>query len=122
MTSIDDRIRGALSEDDKAFLASLDREPGMFRQIGDTFHGPIGRWMVLVTVGGLAITAVGVLAVVKMLEAGDTRSLILWTALAWAALSAVTAIKQWTFARMNTLSILRELKRIELRLADAGRR
>ena len=39
MTEIDNRIRGALDEDDKAFLASLDQERGMFTQMGDVLAG-----------------------------------------------------------------------------------
>ena len=44
MSTIDDQISTALDEDDKAFLASLDEERGMFRQIGDSMHGPLGGW------------------------------------------------------------------------------
>ena len=44
MTDIDDRIRGALDEDDKAFLDSLESERGLFRQIGDSWKGPMGGW------------------------------------------------------------------------------
>ena len=44
MTDIDNRIRGALDEDDHAFLASLDSDRGMFRQLGDSMHGPLGGW------------------------------------------------------------------------------
>ena len=44
MTNIDDRIRGALDEDDKAFLENLREDRGMFRQIGDSMTGPLGGW------------------------------------------------------------------------------
>ena len=41
MTSVDDRIRAALSAEDEAFLKGLDDERGLFAQIGASFHGTI---------------------------------------------------------------------------------
>ena len=50
MTDIDSRIRGALDEDDRAFLATLDQDRGLFTQVGDVFSGPLGGWAKLVFV------------------------------------------------------------------------
>jgi hypothetical protein len=117
MTDTDRRIRDALSADDEAFLDSLDKDRGLFVQIGEMFRGPM-RWLtVAVNLLVLAATAVGIWAIVKMLGADDTRALILWAAFGWAAWTIQLALKQWLWDRMNTLGILRELKRIELRIA-----
>ena len=51
-----------------------------------------------------------------MFTVDDTRELALWTAGALAAMLAVGLIKIWFFERMNFIALLRELKRIELRL------
>lgn len=56
-----------------------------------------------------------------MLEAETTRELILWAAAAWAAWTVQIVPKQWGLNRMQTLSILRELKRLELRIARLER-
>ena len=117
MTSVDDRIRAALSAEDEAFLKGLDDERGLFAQIGASFHGTMGRWMVLVLLMGIALTALGVWVVLQMFAAPDTRSLILWMSAAWAVWSAIMGIKIWWWGRLHTLGILRELKRIELRVA-----
>ncbi len=117
MTETDDRIRGALSEDDEAFLRTLNAEPGLYKQIAGTFRGPMGFLAIIANVLVLAWTAAGVFAIVKLLGADDTRSLILWAAFGWAAWTAAIAVKQWVWDRMNMLNILRELKRIELRIA-----
>jgi hypothetical protein len=118
MTDTDTRIRAALSAEDQAFLDGLDHERGLFAQVGDMFHGPMGRWTMLVYGMAIALSALGAWTIVRMFEATTTRELILWTAAAAAAWSAVSAIKLWAWMRMSTLTILRELKRIELRVAQ----
>lgn len=116
MTSKDERLRAALAPDDEAFLASLDNGRGLFAQIGESFQGPLRAWTIAVNVGVLVASAVGLWAIWRMLEAETTRGLILWAAAGWAAWTVQIAGKQWLWDRMNTLSILRELKRIELRI------
>jgi hypothetical protein len=118
MANVDDRIRSALSAEDQAFLDGLDRERGLFAQIGDTFRGPIGRWTLLVYVIALLLTGLAVWIVIQMLAAPDTRSLILWSSAGWAVWLSILGIKLWSWGRMQTLTILRELKRIEVRVAQ----
>lgn len=118
MANVDDRIRTALSAEDQAFLDGLDHERGLFAQIGDTFRGPMGRWTLLVYAMALLLTGLAVWIVMQMLAAPDTRSLILWSSAAWAVWIAILGIKLWSWGRMQTLSILRELKRIEVRVAQ----
>lgn len=114
---MDDRIRAALSAEDEAFLAGLEQEQGLFAQQSAMFHGPMARWTVLVYVMGLVFAALGAFTIVRMFAAPDTRELILWTAAAMFCGLTITMIKLWAWSRMQTLSILRELKRIELRVA-----
>lgn len=117
MASPDDRIRAALSAEDEAFLADLDAERGLFAQIADSFRGPMRHMVVAANVTVMIATAVGLWTVWKMFEADTTRGLILWAAAAWAAWTVQIAVKQWIWGRMQTLSVLRELKRLEYRLA-----
>jgi hypothetical protein len=114
---MDDRIRAALSAEDEAFLAGLDHERGLFAQAGAMFHGPMARWTVLVYVMGLAVTGLGAWTIMRMFAATGTRELILWTAAALGCGLTISMIKLWAWSRMQTLSILREIKRVELRLA-----
>ena len=117
MSKFDERIRGTLSADDAAFLRSLDEEAGLLRQAGDTFRGPMGRWTIVVYLGGAGFALLAGWAVMEMLAAATTRELILWFAVAAFAWIAVLGVKLWAWGRIQTLSILRELKRVELRLA-----
>lgn len=97
--------------DDSAFLASLDREPGLFGQLRPLFRGPMGRWTMLVCVLATATFALSLWIVTRMLDAADTRSLILWTAAAFACWTSLLTIKLWLWNRVNALAILRALHR-----------
>jgi len=120
MTDIDDRIRARLDADDRAFLASLDDGRGLFAQIGDTLGGPLGGWAKLVFVASGLFGILMLLAVWKLLTAHDTRELILWATAVIALVTAQGFIKDWFFSRMNMLSILRELKRLQVQVALLG--
>ena len=117
MTQFDHRVKAALDADDEAFLRELDAERGLFAQMGDTLKGPLGGWATLTFVMAIPLSAVMFLAVWRMFTAKDMRELVLWTAGALAAMLAVGLIKIWFFERMNFIALLRELKRIELRIA-----
>jgi hypothetical protein len=117
MTQFDEKLKGALDADDEVFLRRLDEERGLFAQIGDTLTGPLGGWAKLVAFNSVLLVIVMVFAVWMMIGAETDRVLILWTAAALAALFVQGMIKQWFFERMNLVALLRELKRIELRIA-----
>ena len=117
MTKFDDRVKSALDADDEAFLRQLDAERGLFAQMGDTMRGPLGGLATLTFLMTFPLAAFMFFAVWKMFTVEGTRELVLWTAGALAAMMATGLIKQWFFERMNFIALLRELKRIELRIA-----
>lgn len=117
MTDHDERVRRALSAPDEAFLRDVEDGRGLFTQMSALFHGPLRFWSLFGAVWVFVATGVGLWAVWNLLHADTTRALVLWAGAAWAAWTVQIALKQWAYDRMNTLTILRELKKIELRLA-----
>lgn len=117
MTRFDDKMKAALDADDEAFLRELDADRGLFVQMGDTLKGPLGGWATLTLVMTFPMAAFLFFAVWRMFAAAEMRELVLWTAGALAAMLALGFVKQWFFERMNFIALLRELKRIELRIA-----
>jgi hypothetical protein len=120
MTDIDDRIRAGLDADDRDFLASLDRSRGLFTQIGDTLGGPLGGCAKLVYVVSVFLAAFTFFAAWSLLTAEETRQLILWAVAVVVAVVMQGFIKDWFFSRMNMLSILREVKRLQVQVAMLG--
>lgn len=117
MTEIDDRIRGALDADDRAFLAGLEENRGLFRQMGDAMTGPLGGWAKLIFVILLLMAGVLFYCVWQLLTAATTDDRILWGIASLAVLTAQGFAKDWFFSRMNMLAILREVKRLQLQVA-----
>ena len=117
MTEIDDRIRAALDDDDRAFLASLDNRRGLFGQIGDSLGGPLGGWAKLVFVMTFVLSLVMVYAVWRMFVAAELREVVLWATSVVVLVMAVGFMKDWLFSRMNMFFILREVKRLQVQVA-----
>lgn len=118
MADVDKKITDALDEDDYAFLAQLDSDRGMFQQIGDSWKGPLGGWAKLVF--GFTFALGMVLLFVIYQVAHSTDNAIVHTLWAIAGLTLIVIMgftKEWMFARMNMLTILREIKRLQVQVA-----
>lgn len=117
MTDIDDAIRAGLDADDRAFLASLDDERGLFRQLGDSLGGPLGGWAKVVFAMTFVLGIVLLVAVWQLLTADTTRDQILWATAAMALVMSTGFLKDWLFSRMNMFTVLREVKRLQVQVA-----
>lgn len=117
MTDIDDAIRAGLDADDRAFLASLDDERGLFRQLGDSLGGPLGGWAKVVFAMTFVMGIVLLVSVWQLLTADTTRDQILWATAAMALVMSTGFLKDWLFSRMNMFTVLREVKRLQLQVA-----
>ena len=117
MTDIDDAIRAGLDADDRAFLASLDDERGLFRQLGDSLGGPLGGWAKVVFAMTFVMGIVLLVSVWQLLTADTTRDQILWATAAMALVMSTGFLKDWLFSRMNMFTVLREVKRLRVQVA-----
>lgn len=115
--AIDDIINDTLSEDDREFLMRLDDQRGLFTQVGDVLSGPLSGWTRLVFVVTFFMAMATVYAIWMAFTVDGTRELILWSAGAIVGFVATGFTKDWFFSRMNMLSILREVKRLQVQVA-----
>lgn len=120
MTTFEDRLLTSLNAEDEAFLKELEQDIGLFQQLGMAFSGPLRYWTAFAFVFSLFFFVLGAWAVYQMFQADDIKTVVLWgTLVGWSSLS-VGMIKIWFWMRMNHLGVLRELKRIELRLVKTS--
>ena len=117
MNDADDTIKRALSADDHAFLESLEGERGLFAQIGDSWKGPLGGWAKF----AFALAVVfGITLLVLIWQVAHTRDPVehtLWAIAALAVLIIQGFLKEWMFNRMNMLTVLREVKKLQVQVA-----
>ena len=117
MSNVDERITSALDEDDREFLASLDEGRGMFTQIGDVLTGPLGGWSKLIMVVAIVLGVALLYSGWQFFTASATDDYIWWGLVTLALLMMQGFIKEWFYNRMNMISILRELKRLQVQIA-----
>ena len=116
----DDRIAEGLgddgmSADDWAFLESLEDDRGMFQQIGDSWKGPLGNWAKLIFGFTVVLGLVFVFVLWQVAHTTDHPIIhALWAIAGVALLIIIGFAKEWMFNRMNMLTILREVKRVQL--------
>lgn len=116
MDDLDRKIEDALSEEDRKLMAKFG-EQGLLGQVGGLFQGKLG-WLAAITfVVATLATVIGVWAAFKFYYAGDIAAMLKWGALAWAGLTTQIMIKLWSWMRMESNRVIREVKRLELQIA-----
>lgn len=118
MAKFDDNLGAALSADDKAFLNDLENGRGLFDQLGATLRGPMRFWSYLVGIFVFLFALLGLYCGWQAFHAADLRDSMLWGGGCLIMLQSVGLLKMWLFDRMNLLTLLGELKRIELRVVQ----
>ncbi len=120
MTNHDDRIAAALSDDDHAFLASLDADRGMFQQLGDSMNGPLAWWARFAMVFAFVIGIGLAYCFFRAVTAESTDAILGWGLTTIGLLIMQGFLKEWMFARMTMLTLLGELKRLQVQVALLG--
>lgn len=123
MSKFDDLIGQALTEEDRALLAS-HAEPGYLAQAFGLFRGPMAWVMWLVNIANGVSFLVGVYALWQMTNTSDALLAVKWGVGALFLFQITTLCKTFMGNRMEVNRMLRELKRVELQLSllrgDAG--
>jgi hypothetical protein len=116
MNRIDDLIGRALTEEDRALLASHG-EPGYLTQAFGLFRGPMAWVMWLVNVASGVGFLAGAYAIWRMFGAPDALVAVQWGVAALFLFQVTTLCKTFMGTRMEANRLLRELKRIELQVS-----
>ncbi|MDH3223419.1 MAG: hypothetical protein OEO23_06855 [Gemmatimonadota bacterium] len=113
---IDDFIREALSPGEGELWDELG-EPSLAELVTETFAGRRRLFTGLTWFLTLFFFLSGVYASLQMLDAPDLRGTVVWFAAAALCVVSVIAFKIWNWLEMVRVSVLREVKRVELQLA-----
>ncbi|MDH5830899.1 hypothetical protein QFW80_10275 [Luteimonas sp. M1R5S18] len=118
MNETDDLIHRALTEEDRALLARHG-EPGYIRQALGLFRGPEGWVGMLAYVTALVAFAGFAYAFWQLWMATDAVAAVRWGVVALLAFQYSAMMKSVMGTRVEANRVLRELKRVELRVALA---
>lgn len=117
---IDNMIREALSEEDQKVFDQVFGEPSVFEMVTAVFQGKL-RWLsVLAIVMGIVMMAIGVFALLQFVKTENVPEMLRWGALFFFTLLAITAMKIWHWMEMQRYALTREIKRLELQVAQLG--
>jgi hypothetical protein len=113
-------IRKAL--DTGETLYDLEKEEGIFAQMLGLFRGKMCCWAILVAIETILVLVLAVLAANKFFQAGDTKSQIFYATCVLLLGMVMLLLKLWSWMQMNRYALQREIKRLELRILELGKR
>ena len=119
MSNIDEQIRRALSEDDQRVIAELQDEVGLFDMLGMVLRGKQAWLTWYMWIMGFAVFVFGVYCFMQFLDAEDLKTSLLWMLGINVGISIIVIIKVVGWMQMSKLELIREIKRLELRLISS---
>jgi uncharacterized membrane protein YhfC len=121
MNDFDDKLKRAL-ENGKA--VELDQEESLRQMIAQTFRSKL-RWiMILLWVEGFIIFGLAIWMSVRLYYAQEMKQVVVYAMAVTLCAVFTVLIKTVGWQQMNRYSVMREIKRLELRIAelkDGGR-
>jgi len=122
MTELDNRIKEELERETSEIDELLAREGGLPDMVSAAWHGGLRRWIWLTAIILLPITAVMVWSGYEFFTAETTDDRIFWGFCLLISMAPQVALKQWQWMEMNRSSMMREIKRLEIAVAELARR
>lgn len=116
MSELDKRIEEALSAEDRALLEQFG-EQGIFDQLGGLFSGKMAWLSVVTFVFGLGMFVLAIYSVFYFVRADNMHDMLRWSGQAWFGFMGLFMIKIWSWMRMESNRVIREVKRLELQIA-----
>jgi hypothetical protein len=117
MSDFDKDVRDAMEEGGSP-TADLAREQGFREMIAATFRGR-NRWMtILVWVYLWAFTALGVVVAVLFFRSDALADKLMYAAIFVVVGFFLGMMKMWYWMLMNRNAVVREVKRLELRISE----
>jgi len=116
MSDIDEKIRNALVAEDQKAIDEIDDGAGLFELIGLTFKGKQAWMTYYMYFFGLIVASALVYFVIQYLGAADIKTSLNWALLILGCLFMITLIKILSWQQIQKAELLREIKRLEMRI------
>jgi hypothetical protein len=120
MSNIDDEIRHALSEDERRAIEELEEPVGLFDMLGMALRGKQAWITWYMWILGFVVFLLGIYAFMQFLDTDDLKTSLGWVLAINVCLGITVTIKVVGFTQMQKLELMREIKRLELRLISSN--
>lgn len=117
MSEIDDKILEALTGEDREALESFTAQPGFFSMLWEPMRGSFKSIAIAAFVVMIVVFVMLVYSIVGFFSATDEVSKLHWTGIGLAMLIVMGLLRIWYFMEINRLSVIREIKRLELQVS-----
>ncbi len=119
MTSIDDKIKQALSDEYNEIILENERiDASPFKQMSAGFKGKMGWIYISGIILGVLITAMSIYSIYSFYHETEIKSLIGWGVTIIITVLLTQIMKMWIWSEMSTNRVIREVKILELQLAQ----
>jgi len=119
MSELDDQIRQALSDDEQRQIAELEEEVGLFGMLAMALKGKQAWITWYMWILGFVVFFLGLYCFSQFLNSDEIQTSLAWLLGIHVCLSITMIIKVIGFTQMQKLELMREIKRLELRLISS---
>ena len=122
MNELDQAIRKSLSTEDARVLERLAGDQALHEQVLAMFRGRLKWLSALGWIVGFALFGAACFCAWRFASAADVRGMLLWFAAGGLAVAGLALVKVWFWLELARNSIVREVKRLELQVAQLAAR
>jgi len=122
MSALDDKIAETLNNGDRHILESCGRELGFFGLIGESFRGTFSGIVIAMFLFILAFAVILVFSAIQFFTIEVIEMKLNWMAIALTALLVIGFLRLCYFIELARLSVVRQVKRLELQIALLSKR
>jgi len=117
MTNVDEEIKAVLGADDKAFLADLEKDDAMPDMVVNAFRTNMRGWMIFAWVQTFVLVVLTFWCGYEFIVATELDRKMFWGLFTILGFFSTGMMKMWVWLEMSRVSIIREIKRLELTLS-----
>lgn len=121
MNDIDDQIRNALTEDERRLIADLQEQVGLFDMLSMALRGKQAWLTWYMWIMGVVVFLAGIYCFMQFLGSDDLHNSLAWMLGINVCISIIVIIKVVGWTQMSKLELMREIKRLELRLISSSK-
>jgi len=118
MKDIDEKIRNALQNEDKALFDKYAGELSFLEQVVQSFKGRSKLMVVVSMIMGLIFLGLGIYCGVQYFKTELINERLTWAVGFMTIMLMISMNKIWYWMELNRLSIAREIKRLELQMTQ----